>query len=242
MTETSNALKLHSPVYIERPVDDVHTNCEGDVELICNNLNMDVHNNIMSDTMQEDRMITNLEERNDETLLPRRLGEMETETAPKSRSFSIQVGLQFNNKDPKHLDQRVKDNTRYLNYGPEKDTCLWNAFDARRVSSQCASALTRVNGIIDYPQIEYSDEYENVGELNISISIPIIALLLLTLGCMLVRELCNEGDDTENDQDNDIDMVDSEYQILDETKSEYQLLDETKRIPQTAGHMKPRIF
>jgi len=120
------------------------------------------------------------------------------------------------------LTQRVKDNKRFLNYGPNKDICLWNAFDAEQVSSQCASALTEVNDITNYPQIEYTNESDYKY-----ISVPIITLLLLTLSYILIREIYSEADDNKGDQINDNDKMDSEHY-------EYQVLDKSKKMAHIA--------
>jgi len=236
MARTSIAFKLQ-PVHIIRPLDEVHINCHQDIELICNDSNIYVENNFNSDITKEfSQTILDDEEKNDETLLPRRLSDMGSDTEPKSRSFSIKIGLRVTPKTSKELGQQVKDNTRFLNYGPNMDTCLWNAYDTKQVSSQCASALTRVNAITDYPIIEYTDEPEYMKRTSISISISLLTLLLFALGCMLIRELCSkEESDIESDQNSDNDEVDSE-------QYGYRVLEETNRISQIAAHMKPTIF
>jgi len=224
------ALQFHPPVHIIRPLDDVHTNCERDVQLICNGIDVDLENDLISDTTKDySPIFLNPDEKNDGTLLPRRLTDMEYDTVPKSRSYSIpvgwsysiSVGLKVTPKGFEDLDQRVKDNERFLNYGPTTDTCLWNAFDFKRVSSQCALALTRINKIIDYPTMKYSNESESIKRAVISISIPLFSLILLAFGCMLVRELCSEEEDDDIKRD-DQEVVESggyEYQMLDESKS-----------------------
>jgi len=213
MAETSNALKLHSPVHITRPLDDVHVNCEQDIALICNNINID---NLIPDTMNDNsQKYLYPEEKDDETLLPRRQLTETGSDGPISRSISIKIGLRVTPKGSKGLeDQHAKDNRRFLNYGPDQDTCLWNAFDTKQVSSPCAASLTRINEITDYPTMKYSNESEYIKRTSISISFPLVTLVFLVLGCVLFRELCSEEDD-ENDSDNE---ADSDYHVLDEKK------------------------
>ena len=190
---------------------------------------MPLENNLIADTTKDySQIILGLEEENDETLLPRRLTDIGSDTVPKSRSYSIKVGLQITLKYSKDLDQRVKDNKRFLNYGSNTDTCLWNAFDAKRVSSQCESALTSINKMTDYPTMKYSNELEYIKRTSISISIPLITLIFLIFGCKLIQEVCSEEEDDDitrddrNNSDNDdvanLDLY--EYQLLDESKSE----------------------
>ena len=213
-----SALQFHAPIHIIRPLDDVHTNCERDVQLICNEINMDLEDDLISDTTKDySQTVLDPEEKNDETLLPRRLTDMGSDTVPKSRSYSISVGLRVTPKDSEALDQRVKDNRRFLNYGPNTDTCLWNAFDSKRVSSQCALALTRINKIIDYPTMKYSNESESIKRRSISISMPLFSLIFLALGCVLVRELCSKEEDDDSDNDEVVDSERHEYQMLDES-------------------------
>ena len=197
-----SALKLHSPVRIMRSLDDVHTNCERDIDEFCNKVNTD--------------------EIDEFSLLPRRLTDVGPDAVPISRLYSVTIGLRITPKVTKDLTQRVKDNKRFLNYGPNKDICLWNAFDAEQVSSQCASALTEVNDITNYPQIEYTNESDYKY-----ISVPIITLLLLTLSYILIREIYSEADDNKGDQINDNDKMDSEHY-------EYQVLDKSKKMAHIA--------
>jgi len=223
------ALKLHSPVHITRPLDEVHTNCERDVGLICNEDNIHVEHNLISELMKDNsQTILDLEEKNDETLLPRRLTDTGSDAVPKSRSYSIKVGLRIAPRGSKDLDQRVKDNERFLNYGPNTDTCLWNAFDSKQVSSQCASALTRINEITDYPTMKYSNESEYIKRRSISISFPLVTVIFLILGCMLFRELCvdvDDDDDIARDDKNKrntndvVDLDQCDYHMLDESQS-----------------------
>jgi len=245
MTETSTAFKLSSPVHIIRPIDDVHANCEQDIESICNSINKDFNNNLMSDTTSDhlqkyldlEKVMTDATNNHIQEYLDlegktndpsqidesRRLSEIGSDAVvvPKSRSYSIKVGLRVAPKGSKDLDdQRVKDNQRFLNYGPEKDTCLWNAFDAKRISSQCASSLQRVNEIMDYPTMKYSSQSEHVKRTSISLSIPLFSVIFILMGCMLLRELWNhEDDDIEIDENSsDDDEVDADYHVLDESK------------------------
>lgn len=231
MAETSTALKLSSPVHIIRPIDDVHANCNQDVESICNNINTDSNNKLMSDTTANDHLqkYLDLEKNTDETwqsMTPaRRLSEIGSDAVvlQKSRSYSIKVGLRVVPKGSKDLAddaQRAKDHQRFLNYGRENDTCLWNAFDAKRVSSQCASSLQRVNEILDYPTMKYSGESEYVKRTSITITIPLVSVLIILLGCVMLREVWREeeeeDDDTESSDDDD--EVDGNYHILDESE------------------------
>jgi len=182
---------------------------------------MHLEKNVIADTTKDySQTILGLEEENDETLLPRRLTDIGPDTVPKSRSYSIKVGLRITSKYSKDLDQQVKDNKRFLNYGPNTDTCLWNAFDAKHVSSQCASALTSINTMTDYPAMKHSNESEYIKRTSISISIPLITLFIIIFGCKLIRELCSEEDDDDITRDDDVASSDQcEYQMLDESKS-----------------------
>jgi len=246
MAETSTALKFSSPVHVIRPLDDVHANCKQDVESICNSINTNLNNELMSDAKNYQILEDlHLEEKTDEhkwqtideQQQPRRLSEIGADTAvlvPVSRSYSIKVGLRVTPKSSKGLvdDQRVKDNQRFLNYGRETDTCLWNAFDVKRVSSQCASSLQRVNEIMDYPTMKYSGESEYVKRTSITVSIPLVSVIFILISCMFLRQLWNNEED--DDDDDTVECSDDEYEV----DADYHILDESELIAHIAVPLK----
>ena len=110
-----SALKLHSPIHISYPLDDIHKNCDLDIKNICSH----VYSTELDDT--------------------------EYNAVSNPSSFSFEVDVNINTRNSEESVQKTIDNTRFLDYGRNTDKCLWNAFDAKQVSKSCASALMVVN-------------------------------------------------------------------------------------------------
>lgn len=225
LAKTDAALKLRSPVRFKRPLDDIHNSCGRDVEELCKPLGTNVRLNDMHKSM-----LTNenhkIEKDGDWKILDllrphiaRRLNEIEDVTT----KISISIGIYSNPKELKESIRHVKNNERFLNYGPNTDTCLWNAFDANRVSLECASALTYLNGTPDYSPIGYGvDSRHYTKTTRVSISFSVFPLITIILFCVLIKEIYRaENNDTDDEAREDINNTDSmgyEYQFLDDSK------------------------
>jgi len=217
-TQTAS-LRLHSPVVIKRPLEDVHNNCEQDVNTLCNSVGdlQYLHEEInVSNTIEE---------------VPdarRRLVEENPKTVSRKVSFSL--GIQFN---PRGLEKSTdtphsKNSQRFLNFGKEVDTCLWNAFDAGKVSDMCSSALSYLNDTEDALPYQYErDSNHDVRFAKISISFSGGTLLAIILFVYLAKQMCNDSEDNDDD---DIDSEDNSKPAMDEIKDGYQLLDESREI------------
>jgi len=189
LTVTSSASNFHSPVHIIRPLNDVHAKCEQDVEIFCSP-----------------------QDQGGDEELHRRLTETEFAELSKSRTTSLKIGVTFYPKDGKEPSQRAKDTKRFLNYGPNIDNCLWNTFDAQKVSNECASALTYFNDSIDDMQAKYDSDSESTRTTYMSISFPtgaLVGLILLSIAYRLIA--CDEDD--EEDDDTDSDFINSSEKI-----------------------------
>jgi len=207
MTATSSALKLHSPVHIVRPVDDIHTNCERDIEEFCSTTNAFI--------LEDEDGLTDLE-------IARRLTDTEPDSTYKSRRTSFSIGVKISPKNSNGSVQQAKDNKRFLNYGPKTDTCLWNAFNANQLSSECTSALAYFNNIDNLATMTYGNESEHIKQTQFSVSMPISGILVIILCYVLIQEYDDDEDNNEEDEtnDNNVDSEYSEYQVIDESKNE----------------------
>jgi len=232
-----------------RPLDDIHTNCEQDIDEFCGRPKTGILNNPSSYSYGSSPL-TNIDndgfihstyipeimadygetssDFNEETVenregeihpeVSRRLTDSESSTTSVSHRSSLSIGVRISPKRSNGPDQAAKDNARFLNYGPNIDTCLWNAFTAKQVSTQCASALSYVNDSINTFPMKYGNEFENLKQTTFSVKIPVASVFLLLLCYILVRELNEEEDDNDEDETND-DEVNSEH-------CEYQIIDD----------------
>ena len=131
----------------------------------------------------------------------------------KSRSYSLTVGIKLRPKSsteqPTEPIQHAKNSHRFLGYGPEADTCLWNMFDAQKVSEECASALIYINdsGITQLDQ--YADMYNNgsTSFKRIQMTVSGSGLCLLLLICVIYVVL---DDDEDDDDENGESAADSD--------------------------------
>ena len=201
------ALKLHSPIQIVRPLNDIHTNCEQDVEELCNQISINdgygYDQNISSDPNEDMKEGENA----------RRLSEVKSR-----KTYSISAKIRIAPKTSQESTLYSKDNKRFLNYGPNIDMCLWNAFDAQHVSSQCASALTYLNSS-DEP---FPYHYENDSDyqktyMNMSISFSAVTLCVFIMCYILIKEFLSECDDNDRVEDQS-NSKHADYQCLDESK------------------------
>jgi len=227
LAATSSALKFHSPIRILRPLEDVHDNCDQYVKAFCNEIDTHSQDHLAlnsyesltktkegaSSVLPEVETSTAMEDTSNERPLEyhtlnnsnmiakqRRLNEVEPETKSKVKKVSVSISVRVTPKakDSKESVQRAKNSKRVLNYGPQIDTCLWNAFDSQHVPSACASALTYVNDSLD-PGISYE---ENRSTSSYSISFSGLTLLSIIFACYLVCSACKEHDeDDEGDED-----------------------------------------
>jgi len=222
LAATSSALKFHSPIRIVRPLEDVHDNCDQYVKAFCNEIDTHSQDHLalnsyesltktkedVSSVLPEVETSTAMEDTSNERPLEyhtlndpnmiakqRRLNEVEPETESKVKKVSFSISVRVTPKDSKESVQRAKNSKRVLNYGPQIDTCLWNAFDSQHVPSACASALTHVNDSLD-PDISYE---ENRSTSNYSISFSGFTFLSIIFACYLVCSACTEDDEDAED-------------------------------------------
>lgn len=233
-----------------RPLDDIHTNCEQDVDKFCGrsytgilnnpstysygsspetNIDNDefIHSTYIPETIADysetspDINEEAVENREDQihSEVARRLTDSDSSTASVSRRTSLSIGVRISPNHSNGPDEGAKDSARFLNYGPKIDTCLWNAFTAKIVSTQCASALSYVNDSINAFPMKYGNEFENMKQTTFSVKIPLASVFLLILCYVLVRELCEEEDDNDDEEDetndDEVNSEDCEYKIID---------------------------
>jgi len=166
-----------SPISIIRPLHDVHARCEKDIQMFC------------MDRLEH--------EESGGKRLRRRLDEQESGKVTLTRTYSFTISLNFGDKDKKLPIQHAKDSKRFLNYGNEADTCLWNAFDSKQVSNKCASALMYVNDSIDYTQNKdgYTTRYSTS-----TISIPSSTITIVLLSFFIYKFLSSEEDEKADEE------------------------------------------
>ena len=249
------ALKLHSPIHIVRPINDVHINCAQDVQKFCSHVAAhiqqdqslysheylpetnedvspsprDIASSNVSGNTEKDKSLgydpTHVSDLYDQTIPSkegedaRRLSEVESQKVTTSRRYSLSVGIRIAPKTLEEPIQHSKDNTRFLNYGPNIDMCLWNSFDAQHVSSQCASALVYLNSSDDSSPYHYTnDSGLRKTTTKMSISLSGVTLCTLVLCYLFIRQLFRERDDDDRVEDRS-DSEHDEYQCLDESES-----------------------
>jgi len=182
---TASLASLTSPIKVIRPLNDVHDKCERDVQTFC-----------ATNAIDENSELQNL--------VRRRLAEEEPVKVVKTRTYSFTVGIKFGPKtQPTEPVQQAKNNHRFLNYGPETDTCMWKMFDEQNVSDECVSALMFVNDSVNSPLDRYTDIYENsaVAMSTWTLTISSAGICALLLVCALYTAVTdNEEDDDENEE------------------------------------------
>jgi len=180
LSTASSELNFRAPISIIRPLHDVHATCEEDLEMLC------------MDFLQEEEI--------GDKKLRRRLTEESDQVAIAS-SYSVSVALHFGNKMNEPPIQRAKDSKRWLNYGTEADTCLWNAFDSELTSNKCTSALMYVNDSVDYTVVKdgYITRYSTA-----TVSIPSSAISIAIICYILYKHFTMEEDkDAEEESANE---------------------------------------
>jgi len=208
---TCSALKLQSPITSIRSLDDIHINCERDITEFCSNDKSSLETNAGTDKLTDPtypRMTADY----DQIIL-----DMSEET---KEDEQIRLAIAHRIAG---IRARAKDDNRFLNYGSNTDTCLWNAFHAKQVSRQCASALTYINDTIDfYPIVR---DYELKVHVGISF-IPCKALyffsMLFIFYIIFMRGSNRKVDENERNEAHG-DEDDSEqyhYQTMAESKEE----------------------
>jgi len=185
LSRASLASVIHSPIKIVRPLNDVHDKCERDVIEFCTtsviNKNSELQDGIR-----------------------RRLAEEEPVKVVKSRSISMTVKIRLGPKS--EPVQQAKNNHRFLNYGPDTDTCMWDMFDAEKVSNECASALMYVNDSSNNELDQYADMYdENTSRTykKVSVTISSAGICFLLSICAIYAILVSDEDDDDNDESAD---------------------------------------
>jgi len=181
---------LTPPIHIIRPFDDVHINCERDIEKFCSAIDIDRTHGLTDvdpNTLSRSQSFSLATE------------ESRTEEEQPFSSFSLGVDINFNPNNSKEPVQRAKNKNRFLNYGANKDTCLWSAFDTAQVSTECASALTYINNTAEYFPIEIENKFEKMKHVSISLSLPAGALISI-LAYIIFRKQYNIVDDNKEDQ------------------------------------------
>ena len=220
-----SAFKLNSPIHVVRPLIDIHTTCEQDIKQFCNPLKENIQKNNMqhsNESITTNKMMENDNDREEGngTQIARRLNELEYKTVTKK--VSISIGLRKMPKNSKETSVRVKNNKRFLDYGPSVDTCLWNAFAASQVSRQCASALAYLNDMPDSSPFGY-DNGSKIWKkkTTVSLSFSCFQLVMFILCCVLIGAIYNKEDDNTGDEmrdENKAELVHDEYQSLDDSK------------------------
>jgi len=154
---------------------DIHAACEQDLKMFC------------SDFLQQEEIV--------DKKLRRRLTE-ESDEVTTTRSYSVTIARNLGNKKEALPIQRAKDSKRFLSYGIEADTCLWNAFDSQKLSDKCTSALMHVNDSVDYTVKKdgYISRYSatTVSNLFSTISIAIVCFFIYKY---LTSEEDNDADE-----------------------------------------------
>lgn len=198
------AFHLKSPISVIWPFEDVHKNCDQEVLEYCYNLEESITKKVDAS---------------------RKLLEVRTSEVTVSHTYSLSFGVRINSrKKPKNTSKRVKDNTRFLNYGPATDTCLWNIYDEQKVSEKCASALKSFNDGEDSELNVYDDNngyYSEYAKLGISFSG--FSVLIIYLSYLLIKQLVANSDTDDEDEDTVRDQSGSEHH-------EGQLVDESTEI------------
>jgi len=133
----------------------------------------------------------------------RRLAEEEPVKVIKSRKYSLTVGIKLGPKE--EPVQHAKNSHRFLNYGPDTDICMWNMFDAKKVSNECASALMYVNDSSTNQLDQYTNMYENTSSTyqRMSITISSAGICLLLSMCAIYAILVSDEDDDTNEESAD---------------------------------------
>jgi len=180
LSRASLASVIHSPIKIIRPLNDVHDNCERDVAELCS---PDVirYNNELKD------------------VISRRLSEEEKPArVVASRTYSLTVGIKLGAKE--EPVQHARNSHRYLSYSLDIDTCMWDMFDAKKVSDECASALMYVNESSNPYLDQYGDMYgDNPSSYErISVTVSSAGICFLVSLCAICVIL--SGDDDDDDE------------------------------------------
>lgn len=207
MARTTSALKLLSPIQIVRPINDVYTNCEQDVKEFCSHISMydsygydqNIPNNASEDTREGEDA--------------RRLSEVESK---ETTAYSISAKIRIAPKTSQESTLHSKDSTRFLNYGPNIDMCLWDAFDAQHVSSQCASALTYINSFDEFLPYHYEND-SGYHYMYMSISFSAVTLCMFIMIYLLIKAFLIECDDNDGVEDQS-NSEHENYQCLDDSK------------------------
>jgi len=166
----------------------VHDNCERDMIKFCS-ANVISKNSELHDTIS------------------RRLTEEEPVKVVRSRSYSLTVGIKLG--PPEEPIQRAKNMHRFLNYGPDTDTCMWLMFDTEKVSDECASALMYINDSSNNHLDRYADIYGDPSGTyeRISVTISSYGLCFLLSLCAICVMLTG-GDDVDDETDESADDSD----------------------------------
>jgi len=190
LSRTSLASVIHPPIKIIRPLNDVHDKCERDVIELCTRSAMNKKIELQDG-------------------IRRRLAEEEPVKVVKSRSYSLKVGITLGPKN--EPVQHAKSSHRYLNYGPDTDTCMWDMFDAGKVSNECASALMYINDSSNNQLDQYADLYDNMSSTTykqVSITMSSAGIcFLLSIWAIYVILVSDEDDDTNEESADDSDEV-----------------------------------
>lgn len=217
---TSSALKLSSPIHFARPLNDVHINCKLDVQELCSPIGTYIQEVPTTFTAYEITPEVLHQDAKEESNNARRLTEVDPKNASMSRQYSISVGLRIIPKNSEEkMVQRAKNNKRFLNYGPNADMCLWDAFDAQQISSQCASALMYLNDSDDSTPCHYDND-PNIQRVYSKVSITFSGgtLLVFVVLCLLINRMFSSNEDDDNGDDdkatNQLNSNHHEYQLL----------------------------
>lgn len=197
---STSAFHFESPIHVARPFEEVHTHCDKDVQIYCDTV--DVKENQI------------------ETDVSRRLSDVQTKKITVSRTYSLSFGVSITPKKGLKVAQHAKDNTRFLNYGPATDRCLWNSFNKQRVSEQCATALRYMNDSENSGPYGYTDKNESYSEYTkIAISCSGFSMLMIILSYFLAKQLFFEKDGKDETSAIETRLEHDTYQRMDESST-----------------------
>lgn len=163
------------------------------------------------DLLNEDKqlILNDFEENNmlkDGVISPktRRLKNTESENERNYHHHSFNIEIKKN--DQSNGEYNYPKTYYPLNYGSKKDTCLWKAFFAGKVSTQCASALKNVNYLLKNSNYQPNKSENVVRQKYVCVTIPIASFIALYLFYYVINEVLNdesEEEESESEPEND---------------------------------------
>jgi len=203
--KTTSAFQLSPLLQIIRPIQDVHRDCEEDVNLYCKDVEESFVHIIKADSMEEYYY-----DNTDAEFMRRKLSTSETEDEETViRTVSLSLNVEVGN-DKKQMESLEDSKRRYvLDYGTKTDTCLWNAHEDKKISNKCAQALENLDLAHKYTNFEQIDSDGTITQFSITVSISLAGFFAIIVYFWLVSEICrdNEEDEENQDESNENDYV-----------------------------------